>query len=213
MANPTIMAPKETLNLRLLTDDLTGKYDIPKLYRQEIEMPDTFIPFNMAKTHPDKTAGIHFYIDDYQFERVWRKPEKYIDVLKQYKCVCSPDFSMYLCMPLVVKLWNVYRSRLIGQFWQQNGINVIPTLQWAEERTFQFCFDGIDPDGTVSVSTLGAAKGKASRSYWIAGMKAAMRIVKPKVIMLYGELIDFDFGNCKVIRFKNPFIEGMHNGR
>ncbi len=204
---------RDNLNLRLITDDRVGKYDLPTLCRQEIDLPETFIPFNMARTYPDKIVGVHFYIDDYQFERVWRKPEKYLELLKQYRCVCSPDFSMYMCMPLAMKIWNVYRSRLIGQFWQKNGIKVIPTLQWAEARTFQFCFDGIEPGGVVSVSTLGAAKGKFSRSFWLAGMKEAMRVVKPTTIIHYGEPIDFDFGDCNVFRFKNPFIERLHNGR
>ena len=42
-----------------------------------------------------------------------------------------PDFSLYLDMPMAMKIWNVYRSRLIGQMMQDADIVVIPTLSWA----------------------------------------------------------------------------------
>ena len=42
-----------------------------------------------------------------------------------------------------MKVWNIYRARLIGQMMQDYGLNVIPGLQWAEPETFKFCFEGI----------------------------------------------------------------------
>ena len=36
-------------------------------------IPSRLIGFNYAKSSKDKNAGIHFFIDDYQFERVWTK--------------------------------------------------------------------------------------------------------------------------------------------
>ena len=111
-------------------------------------------------------TGIHFYVDDYKFERIWKKPEEYLDVLRQYECVLSPDFSLYLDMPMPMKIWNTYRSRQIGQFWQKQGIKVIPTLSWAEKETFEFCFKGIPKNSIVSVSTMGA--------YWYMAEKWIM---------------------------------------
>lgn len=73
---------------------------------------------NYVKISKDKNCGIHFYLDDYQFERLWVNPEKYIDILKEYECILSPDFSLYIDMPIDMKIWNIYRSRLIGQLYQ-----------------------------------------------------------------------------------------------
>lgn len=33
-------------------------------------IPTDLIGFNYAKTSKDKNCGIHFYLDDYQFERL-----------------------------------------------------------------------------------------------------------------------------------------------
>lgn len=55
-----------------------------------------WIPVNYALTAKDKaTKGVHFYKDDYQFERFWNNPDKYIPLLQQFGAVCSPDFSLY----------------------------------------------------------------------------------------------------------------------
>lgn len=64
-----------------------------------------WIPVNYALTAKDKaTKGVHFYKDDYQFERFWNNPDKYIPLLQQFGAVCSPDFSLYSDMPLAVQL-------------------------------------------------------------------------------------------------------------
>jgi hypothetical protein len=58
-------------------------------------IPKRFIGFNEAMTSKDNSAGVHFFLDDYQFERIWKMPRRYADVLKKFSGVCSPDFSLY----------------------------------------------------------------------------------------------------------------------
>lgn len=47
-----------------------GFYQMPTLQRCT-HVPDELIGFNYAKTSDRKDVGIHFFIDDYQFERLW----------------------------------------------------------------------------------------------------------------------------------------------
>ena len=82
------------------------------------------------KHRPTRCRG-SFFIDDYQFERVWNDPYTYIERLREFPCALTSDFSLYLDMPMAMKIWNVYRSRLIGQMMQDADIVVIPTLSWA----------------------------------------------------------------------------------
>lgn len=63
-------------------------------------------------------------------------PQQYMDKLREFDCVFTPDFSLYMDMPMPMNIWNVYRSRLIGQMMQDVGITVIPTLSWAEKETY-----------------------------------------------------------------------------
>lgn len=172
-------------------------------------VPKRLINFNdCISKKPDKDTGVHFYIDDYRFERIWNQPEKYIAKLKEWGCVFTPDFSLYMEMPFPMQLWNVFRSRLIGQMMQNDGIEVIPTLQWAGEDSFEYCFDGIEPGGIVSVSTVGVARNKEAMARWKAGMDRAMEVVQPECVLLYGKDIGYDF-SCHVVNYKVDSIERM----
>lgn len=174
-----------------------GRYQMPVIESCSY-VPNDLQGFNYLLNNPDRNKGIHFFIDDYQFERVWNRPDYYIEKLLEFPCVLTPDFSLYMDMPMSMKIWNVYRSRLFGQMCQDYGLNVIPTLSWAEEETFEFCFDGIEPGGSVAVSTVGVMKDRQAQQIWKAGMDAAIEIVKPKTVICYGAQIDYDFKDVNV---------------
>lgn len=182
-----------------------GKWDMPTLKATD-HIPEDLISFNYMLTSKEYDKGIHFYIDDYQFERVWATPDKYIDKLGMFDCVLTPDFSLYLDMPLAMQIWNVYRSRLIGQIMQDAGIAVIPTLQWADERSFDFCFDGIEPGGVVSVSTIGVKRDKNAGGIWFAGMDEAIKRLRPSHVVCYGGDIGYKFP-CNVSYIANHNTE------
>ena len=186
---------------------VAGAYDLPILKRCDY-IPEKLIGFNYLLSTEARDAGIHFFIDDYQFERVWNTPGIYVEKLLAFPCVCTPDFSLYMDMPKAMKIWNVYRSRLIGQMMQTMGINVIPTLQYAGADTLDWCFDGIEGGGTVAVSTVGVMKDAAARKTWAAGMERALQQIKPKTVVCYGAEIDFDFSPAHVVTIKaRSFIE------
>lgn len=172
-------------------------------------IPSDLIGFNYAKSSDKKNTGIHFYLDDYQFERLWNKPQEYIEILKQYECILSPDFSLYLDMPMPMKIWNIYRSRQIGQYYQSQGIKVIPTLSWAEKETFEFAFKGIPKGSIVSVSTIGVKRNKEAFQIWKDGMDAMINEIQPSTILVYGGELDYEYGDIEVIYFENKVTERM----
>ena len=143
-----------------------GRDGFPPLPNVDVEGPRDLQGFNYAKTTKaeDKAdLGCHFFIDDYQFERLWQRPARYLDVLKPYKCVLTPDFSLYMDMPDAMQEWNRYRSAALGWYWAQNGITVIPTLSWAQPSSYRFCFNGIPKHSTVATSTVGVARDGAGQ--------------------------------------------------
>lgn len=179
-----------------------GKYQMPVI-RATSHVPHRLIGFNYLLSSEEHDAGIHFYIDDYQFERIWNDPAKYFPRLQKFDCALTPDFSLYLNMPMAMKIWNVYRSRLVGQMMQDNGIVVIPTLSWAEPETFEFCFDGLAQGGTVSVSTIGVKRDPEALAIWKAGMDEAIERLTPKIIVVYGGAVDFDYKGTQVHYIEN----------
>lgn len=203
-----------TYNLEIIDSENASEFWQMPIIKNDNYIPSKLIGFNYAKTRKEKNVGIHFYLDDYQFERLWNKPEEYVDILKQYECILSPDFSLYMDMPMPMKIWNIYRSRLIGQYYQSQGIKVIPTLSWAEEETFEFCFEGIPKGSIVSISTIGVKKNKEALKIWEVGVDELIRRIEPSTILVYGGKLDYDYGNIEVIYYENEVTERMiKNGR
>lgn len=195
-------------NLDLIDyENLTNDFWQMPIIKNDNFIPDDLIGFNYAKSSKNKNCGVHFYVDDYQFERVWNYPEKYLDVLLEYDCILSPDFSLYMDMPMPMKIWNIYRSRQIGAFYQSKGIKVIPTISWAEKETFEFCFQGIPKGSVVSVSTIGVKEKKNALEVWHEGMTEMIKQIEPSTIIVYGGKLDFDYGDIKTVYFENKVTE------
>ncbi len=184
-----------------------GKYQMPMLAKTTY-IPDDLIGFNYMKTYENKNVGVHCFVDDYQFERLWNTPYKYLDDIMQYDVILTPDFSLYMDMPIAMKLWNVFRSRLLGQFWQDCGIDIIPTVSWAEKETFDFAFDGIAKGSVVAVSTIGVKKGN-SLKIWTAGMDAMIEKIKPSAILVYGGKVEYDYKGIEVRYYENKVTERL----
>ncbi|WP_304133738.1 DUF4417 domain-containing protein [Limosilactobacillus coleohominis] len=196
-------------NLEYFHEDLVaGDYDMPTIYPTVYE-PKQLIGFNYLNT-VQSDAGIHFYLDDYQFERFWKKPKLYIEKLQRFDCVLSPDFSLYRDMPLAMMMWNVYRSRLLGQMMQQAGITVIPTVSWAGQRSFDFCFDGLPQYSTLSISTIGVKRNKVATSIWQIGVKEMLKRLHPRQLLIYGGKIEFDYPtNVDVVYYDNDNVKRL----
>lgn len=201
-------------NLGLVdSDSLTNDFwQMPYIKKTDF-IPTDLIGFNYAKTSVRKDVGIHFYVDDYQFERVWNKPQDYTSILYDYDCILTPDFSLYLDMPMPMKIWNTYRSRFIGAYYQNEGITVIPTISWAEPATYEFCFKGIEKGGVVSISTIGVKQDSDALKVWRDGVTEMIRQIEPQTILIYGGKLDYDYGDIKTVYYENHVTDNWKGGK
>ena len=125
-----------------------GVFEFPVI-RPTRWIPNRLIAFSKAVSNTDYDQWIHFFEDDYQFERLWRNPKKYLDLLKRYNGVILPDFSLYRDMPFVMQLWNIYRSHVIAAGLQKEGVSVLANVRWGDERTHKTCCLGLSLRGIL----------------------------------------------------------------
>ncbi len=163
-----------------------GTYDFPKLEASNY-IPKKLIPFNMAQSerHPEDKC-IHFYIDDYQFERLWNFPQRYLQMLKRFEGVITTDFSMFTYMPKAQRIWNCYRNRVMAYWMQKNDINIIPVVEWSEYADFDWCLDGLPKQSVLSIGTYGCHKSAIRRYGLIKGVERVCRELEPKALICYG---------------------------
>lgn len=187
-----------------------GKYQMPIIQRELIEAPKKSpIGFNYVLSTDDKNRAVHMFVDDYQIERLWNQPETYVEKLMDFDCVFTPDFSLYLDMPIAMQIWNTYRSRLVGQIMQDYGVKVLPTVSWGAPETFDFCFDGIEQGSICVISTIGVKRDENAMQIWRQGVDEMIRRIKPSAIWEYGGKVDYDYKGIPVTYFVNEVTERM----
>lgn len=177
------------LNCEKRMFDGVGQFGMPELEPVQVDLTEPkVIGFNYAigERHPEDKI-VHFFLDDYQFERVWNDPDRYLPMLNKFKAVLAPDFSMYTDFPLPVQLFNQYRRQWCGAYWQENGITVIPTVCWSTEDSFSWCFDGIPKRSLVCISTVGGFHSKAAKEAWLKGYEKCLEVLEPSEILLFGK--------------------------
>ena len=191
------------LNLQKANFKGVGEYDIPELepiYEYEIGDIKEWIGFNyvLSDKEPEGKA-VHFFIDDYQFERVFKNPEKYVEKLRKYEAVLTPDFSPYADMPMATQIFNHYRKHWCGRYFQENGVKVIPTIRASkDDRSFKWYLDGEPKGGVVCISSMWTSK-EDDREYFMKEYNQMNQKLKPSKIYIYGNKIDGLKGNIEYI--------------
>lgn len=179
-----------------------GKYEMPLIRKQNIDI-NKIRPWCFAKAklndkeNSDKT--IHFFTYDWLYESVYAKPETAMEKLDQYYALLTPDFSCYFNMPIALQINSTFKNRWCGAYWQKQGMRVIPTIEWSNERSFEFCFDGVEQGSVVAVSTYSREEYKEE---FLFGYNEMLERIKPSAILCYGELFDGMRGNVKSL---SPF--------
>ena len=145
------------------------------------------------------------------FERLWNQPSKYLPILKKFKGVISPDFSVYRDMPLVMQQWNIYRSRAIGHWLQENGIPVITNVRWSDQRTYDLCCTGAPHNSIISVGSHGGIKLVREREFFIKGLDYVISKLQPKTIIVYGTAPDEIFSKYRdaginILQFDSDYM-------
>ncbi len=191
--------------------EYAGQAELP-IIKTSDELPQKLVPFSKAVTRgrKDFDSWICFYEHDDRFERLWKDPKRYLPIIKKFKGVISPDFSLYRNMPICMQLWNTYRGRALANWLQKNGVEVIPNVRFGDERSYSFCFDGIESQKTIAVGTHGCIKHKTDRLFFQVGLDVAVRRLNPKNIIVYGRAPDRVFKPYRdrgihVIAFESEF--------
>ena len=167
---------------------LFGEIDMPLIRACKEAKIKNVISFNYALTcQKPKEHYVHFYIDDYQFERIWSNPQKYLHILKEFAGVIMPDFSLYMNLPKAVQIYNHYRNCLLGAYYQVNRINVIPNVSWSDQESFKWCLTAIPKNSIISISSNGCLN-KATKHIFANNLKQAVKTLKPIELICVGKL-------------------------
>ena len=167
--------------------ETVGKWEYPTIHRQEIPLNGIRLvacsDTRANDREENKACGVHFFVDDWRFEGIYRHPEKTLSRYSQYAFLLTPDFSLYADMPLWKQIENVGKNRWVGAYWQNEGLLVVPTIAWSTARSFEFCFDAVEKHSTVAVGMIGC---KGNKPGFMRGYNEMLTRLEPENIIVFG---------------------------
>ena len=131
-------------------------YDIPclRLDRQAGHLELPFVPYGTGRRNK-RVATLHFYVDDYRFNALWKNPAKIFDNNPAAAVECN--YSLFDTTPLAFGLQFIYQKRWMSRYWQENGIRIYVDLN-VSSKFFEYNRMGV-PDGWNAFTTRGSLGG------------------------------------------------------
>ena len=157
-----------------------NRYDIPclRLDRQAGHLELPFVPYGAGRRNK-RVATLHFYVDDYRFNALWKNPAKIFDNNPAAAVECN--YSLFDTTPLAFGLQFIYQKRWMARYWQENGIRIYVDLN-VSSKFFKYNRMGV-PDGWNAFATRGSLggmdllKAKFEQARQISGLDSPNLIV------------------------------------
>ena len=182
-----------------------GDIEIPHIDApDEIVIPQGMVPFSQRERDFSRDSFVCFYENDVNFREIITHTEDFVDDLKRFPGIITPDCSLYVDAPLVVQLIGIYLNRAVGYYLKKQGLYVIPNIRWGDERTFttemfrdKVAFLGVDKHSIVSIGTYGQIKSAESKRLFRDGLIAMLDELEPEVVLVYGSMPNSIFGGLE----------------
>ena len=132
---------QENMLLDCNIDDMCAKKN------QEIDSALTYLimynSFSADIKFENNVVG--FFLHDKVFEGIYNQPYEVLSKLLRYnlKGILAPNFSLWSNEPYALQIHNWYKTQWCSRYAQEMGIKVMPTLNWSDENSYDFCFSGI----------------------------------------------------------------------
>ena len=139
---------------------------------------------------------------DKTINRIYNDIFSYARKVFDFLAVTTPDYSAYTNMEPWVVEENVRHNLWVGAWLQYLGIKVIPTVTWADERTYDICFNYIEKGSIVAISTVGIIRNK---ELFLKGFNEMIKRIKPSLILVRGKPIEGMSGKFIFIDFCETF--------
>ncbi len=177
------------------------------------KLPNQLLNFQeaMSKKCTNYDAVVHFYIHDWRFVSLYRTPEKYVERLRQFKYVITPDMSQYRDMPYFTRYHNNCMNNAMGAYLQTHGVNVIANVSWSLPDSYEYAFAGIPKHTTIAINSNGVNSDPVARNLWLRGYEKAIETLQPERIIRYGTKMPNE-NEAISVYFENPIIRRMRYG-
>ncbi len=188
------------------------KYGIPYVKKSNIDISNLnngkwLISIGNISLKDEKSNNkiIHCFKYDNVLERYYNNPFKTLEKVSRYYAASTLDFSMHTEMSEAQIIDATFKNRWSGVWLQSNGyLNVIVTVGWVDEDTYDICFSGIEDGCVLMISTLGIDNIECNALFLNGYKEMRRRFPNSKVICVGNKISGMDDDVC-FIGYKNSF--------
>jgi hypothetical protein len=133
-------------------------------------------------------AIINFYTEDYKFECFWYAAREYATRIITSRVIgaITCNYSVWEAWPQALRIYNVYRSRWLGRYWQEAGIKIIPDIDFGSSADIDLVVQGIPKNAPCLSTQLHAGLHTVEASIDIKrSLKRVVDELKPQSLLLY----------------------------
>ena len=189
-----------------------GKEQMPVLEPFIGAIPDRLLSFEEAYSKKITDCGVHFYLNDEHFIRVFNHPDKYLPFLRDCMAVIGPDLSQYIDLPPAVRYAHSYYNRALSAYWQDNDVRVIPNVTWSRPDSYGYSFVGLPHESVIAINCNGILCHDVTKYLWNRGYEKAISILNPSHIIRYGTKMECDKDEISSY-FCNERLKSLRYGR
>ena len=182
-----------------------GKYDMPYLTYGDDVYPDYLCLYSQKKDYlkTPKTFVCFYQYDNVfdgpngLFNAIYYKDKKKLSEFKERFTgvfgFISPDYSQAAEVHLEENRYRCFKARIVAN-WLITECNavVIPNIAYIDSRSKEYCFDGIEKNSIVAISTKGLLNGADGLKILKDTIKCTVDIVSPKAIVVYSVSTSLD---------------------
>lgn len=182
-----------------------SQYDIPQLEPYNGPIPPNLVPY-CDLTHAKEDDCPHFYIDDTRVPAMGNNIEHFTNRLRKYKYVIAPDYTMYCGAPVAVNLRSLFLNRSIAAYWQEHGLQVIPSFNGGDAQSFEYCLTGMPQNSIIACGNVGVQQSAIATQLWTCLVEKAINELHPTALLIYGTKIEFRHPSELPIYWYTDFI-------
>ena len=167
----------------------------------------------------ERLAGqiIGFFVDDHRFEVVWNQAVSALYKFDKIKptALLTPNFSLWADEPKPFQIMAWYKTMWCGRYWQEAGYKIIPTLNWSDESSHEFCFLGLPKKMNSAIIQTRNIKTKSEFANFKKGISYIKENFEIKKFFIYGgendkikrELDEFNWQRIRPWNEKKALID------
>lgn len=86
----------------------------------------------------------------------------------------------------------------------------MPNVRWADERSFEYCFEGLPKNSTLAVGSHGCIKMREDRRWFMLGLEQLVVRLEPRTLVVYGAAPEDVFSRVmnagvRIVQFESKF--------